>query len=292
MPARLASAHLRVDVGGVPAIDGLSLTSTGDHVLVLGAARALFEAAAGLRPIARGDLRVEGATAHEAIRARIAACAPLDPPLPGTWTVLQYAVWSARLAGHDRASAQALATEALARLRIEPMSKTKLVGAPLAVRRAVVIAAALATGASTLLVEDPVSGLLDEAAHQLARATVRACDDRHTVTFAARVPLESPLALAADEAIVVDGSDVAAQGAPAEIAAGTRSFSLRVQGNLDAFQRAIEVQGGHAFASTGAPPPVHMRVELGPLVARDLLRIAAESDTIVIELRPLARAFA
>jgi hypothetical protein len=33
-------------------------------------------------------------------------------------------------------------------------------------------------------------------------------------------------------------------------------------------------------------------VDLGPLAARDLLRIAAESRAVVVELRPLARAFA
>jgi hypothetical protein len=35
-----------------------------------------------------------------------------------------------------------------------------------------------------------------------------------------------------------------------------------------------------------------VRVELGPIAARDVLRIAAESQAVVVELRPLARAFA
>jgi ABC-type multidrug transport system ATPase subunit len=288
----LASSHLRVDVGGVPAIDGLTLASTGDHVLVLGAARALFEAAAGLRRVSRGVLLIEGMMPSEAIRARVAACAPLDPPLPGKWTILQYAAWSARLAGHDRATAAALATEALARMQIESKAATRLEGAALAVRRAVVLAAALATGAATLLVEDPVAGLPGDTAHLLARATARAHDDRRTAIFAARVPLESPLALAADEAIVIDGSQVTVQGPPAEIAAAEGTFALRVQGNVEEFQRAVEARGGRTQVAIGAPAPVHMRVDLGPLVAGDLLRIAAESDTVVIELRPLARPFA
>jgi len=292
MPPRLASTHLRVDVGGVPAIDGLTFATTGDHVLVLGAARALFEAAAGMRPISRGELRVEGMAAPQAIRAGIVACAPLDPLLPAEWTVFQYATWSARLAGHERATASALATDALGRMQIEPMNKAKLGAASLAVKRAVVLAAALATGAGTLLVEDPTAGLSGEAAHLLARATVRALDDRLTAMFAARVPLESPLALGADEAIVVDGSQVTVQGAPAEVAAAEGTLALRVQGNVDAFQRAVQAQGGRARVATGAPPPVHVRVELGPLIARDLLRIAAESDATVVELRPLGRPFA
>jgi ABC-2 type transport system ATP-binding protein len=288
----LASSHLRVDVGGVPAIDGLTFSSTGDHVLLLGAARALFEAAAGLRTIARGELLVEGMAALEAIRACVAACAPLDPPLPGTWTVLEYATWSARLAGHDRATAASLATEALARMQITSMAKTKLLAAKPQVRRAAVLAAALSTGARVLLVEDPALGLPDETAHWLARTAAHALGDRCTVVFAARVPLESPLALAADEAIVIEGSQVAAQGAPAEIAANERSLALRVHGDHGAFVRAVETRGGRAVVAPGALAAAYVRLDLGPLAARDLLGIAAESGAVVVELRPLARPFA
>lgn len=289
---RLACVHLRVDVGGLPAIDGLTLTSTGDHVLVLGAARALFEAAAGMRPVARGDLFVEGRSAMDAVRAGLVACVPLDPPLPESWTVRQYATWSARLAGHPRATALSLAAEALERMQITSTMKVKLLTASPPIRRAAVIAAALATGAATLLVEDPVLGLPDESAQTLARATARALNDRSTVLFAARMPLQSPLTIAADEAIVITGSQVVVQGAPAEIAASERAVALRVHGDVDAFLRAIEARGAHGVAALGARPPVYVRVDLGPLVARDLLHIAAESDAVVLELRPLARSFA
>jgi ABC-type multidrug transport system ATPase subunit len=290
--SRIACSHLRVDVAGAPAIDGLSFASTGDHVLVLGAARALFEAAAGLRPVARGELLVEGLRAPEAIRAGLAASAQLDPPLPGSWTVFEYAIWSARLVGHDRTTARSLAADALSRVQIASMAKSRLAAAAPSLRRATVLAAALATGATTLLVEDPTLALSDDSARPLARAFTRAVDDRRTVVFGARVPLESPIALAADEAIVVDGSDIAAQGAPAEIAAGVRTVALRVHGDLDAFRRAVEARGGHPVVAPGAASPAHVRVDLGPLAARDLVRIAAESNAVVLELRPLARPFA
>lgn len=292
MPLRLASSHLRVDVGGVPAIDGLTFATTGDHVLVLGAARALFEAVAGQRLIARGEILLQGRAPVAAIREGLAACAPLNPPLPSKWTALQYVAWSAELAGHARATALAMATDALARMQVESMSRIRLGAAPVPARRAIVIAAALATGASVLLVEDPVAGLSGDGAQVLARAMARAQDDRPTAMFAARVALESPLALAADEAIVIDGSRVAAQGAPAEIAAAEGTFVLRVQGNVEAFRRAVDARGGRAQVAEDAPFPVHVRVNLGPLTASDLLRIASESDAVVMELRPLARAFA
>jgi ABC-2 type transport system ATP-binding protein len=264
----------------------------GDHVLLLGAARALFEAAAGLRALSRGELLVEGLPALEAIRGRVASSAPLDPPLPGTWTVIEYTTWSARLAGHDRATARSLAAEALARMQVTSMEKTRLASALPALRRATVLAAALATGATTLLVEDPTLALPDDAARPLARAFTRAASDLRTVVFGGRVQLESPVALAADEAIVVDGSDIAAQGAPAEIAASARTLAVRVLGDFDAFRRAVEERGGRLVVAPGAASSAHMRVDLGPLAARDLLRIATESNAVVVDLRPLARAFA
>jgi ABC-type multidrug transport system ATPase subunit len=288
----LAATTLRVDVSGVPALEGLSFATTGDRVLVLGAARALFEAAAGLRTIARGALRVEDAEPATAAQGGAIACAPLDPSLPPDWTVAQYARWSARLAGRTRSEAASLATDALERLQLAPAARTKLAVAALPVRRGAVLAAALATGAKTILVEDPTPGLADEAARPLARVLSRAVAGRRSVIFAARIALDSPLALAADEALVFDGSRVAAQGAPAEIAAAERTLLLRVHGNAIGFARAVEGAGGRADVTTGAPPPAHVQVHLGPLAPRDLLRIAAESSAVVVELRPLARSFA
>jgi hypothetical protein len=107
------------------------------------------------------------------------------------------------------------------------------------------------------------------------------------------VGLDSPLALAAEEAIVVDGSRVVAQGAPAEIAAGEGAFVLRVVGDARAFAQAIEEQGGRLVRS-GLEDPSRdvLTIELGALRTLDVLRIAAGANTVVLELRPIARAFA
>src|SRR5579884_3038401 len=209
----------------------MSLACGGDRVLVLGAARALFEAAAGLRPTARGELRVEGLPPAAAVRGGVAAGAPLDPPVPGDWTVRRYVLWSARLAGHARQAAEALAEDAIARVKLgEAAAEGRLGPSAPAVRRATVLAAALATGARTLLVEDPSTGL-DDVARPFAHVVAHALRDRRVVFFAGRIPLDSPIALAADEAVVVDGSHVAAQGPPAELAAAERTFVLCVGGD-------------------------------------------------------------
>jgi ABC-type multidrug transport system ATPase subunit len=291
----LASSSLRVDVGGTSAVDGLSLSSTGERVLVLGGARALFEAAAGLRGIARGELRVADQDPLEAIRAGALAGAPLDPPLPASWTVRQYVTWSGRLAGHPRRTATAMADDAIERMKLGSLSNGKLGAVALAARRGVVIAAALATGAGVLLLEDPIAALPAESARSFARIVARALADRRMVVFAPRVALDSPLALAAEEAIVIDGSRVAAQGAPAEIAAGESAFVLRIGGDARAFVSAVQARGARLLAAgDGARDPRcdSITIDLGELRTLDLLRIAASSNAVVLELRPLAWAFA
>lgn len=288
----LAAYGLRIDVAGVPVIDGLSFETTGAQVLVLGAARALFEGFSGLRPVVRGGLRIQGMTPVRAIRAGIVACAPLDPPMPGRWTVGQYVRWSAQLSGLPRDARRAKCADALHAMQLEAMAGVRLSAAPLPVRRGAALAAALATGARSLLVEDPVVGLPEEAARPFARVLSRALKGLRSVLFAGRIPLESPLALAAEEAVLIEGSRVASQGNPAEIASAQEVISLRVQGDVDAFARAVEAQGGHASVTDNTVHPARMRVELGPLASRDLLRIAVDTRAVIFELRPLARAFA
>jgi hypothetical protein len=154
-----------------------------------------------------------------------------------------------------------------------------------------VLAAAIATGASGLILEDPLPGLPDEIARPFARVVARLLEDRRAIVFAGRITLDSPLALWADEAVVLDGSEVVAQGAPAEIAAAERTLAIRVAGDIAAFARAVDAAGGRAHVH-GAVASNRVRVELGPLRARDLLRIAGEVQAVVVELRPLASAFA
>ncbi len=177
MPPLLSASFLRVDVDGVPALDGFSLRTTGERVLLLGAARALFEAASGLRGARRGELSVDGRAPKTAAREGQVACAPLDPSLPPRWTLLEYVTWSARLAGHSRADGRRLAEEALERMQLGSNARSRLGAASVSLRRATVLAAALATGAPVLLLDDPLVALPDEAARALARVVARAFGD-------------------------------------------------------------------------------------------------------------------
>ncbi len=286
-PALLEARNIRIDEHGVPSVDGLSLMSQGRHVVVLGAARALFEAAIGVLAPSRGELFIRGTPAHEALLLRGVAGAPLDPPLPPKWTARRYITWSARLAGHGAADARTHTDQAIAALELGQVCDAPLKESPLVVRRATVIAAALATRPQLLVFEEPTLGLPDPFHGTLGRILARALRPMPWVAFAARAPLDAPLILEADEAIVLAGSQVLAQGAPAELAARDRLFSARLAGDVAAFAtlaglRGIRVQPGEQ----------ELTLELGEsLGTRDLLELANEARAVIVELEPLHRRF-
>lgn len=278
---------MRIDVGGSPAVDGLSFATTGDRSLVLGAARALFEAAAGLRLPAHGEIRVRGTAALASVRAAAMAGAPLDPPLPPRWTPRDYAFWSARLVGRGRGEARELAQAAMDGLRLGPAADAPLAKAVDAVKRATVVAGALATGAQVILLEDPTLGLAEDVSRNFARALLGALGTRAWVVFAGRMPLVSPLAMNADEAIVLSGSAVVAQGNPAELASHERTYALSIHGDRAAFTQLISKRGARVTETS----PARLTVELsGDLEVRDLLTLARDANATLLEVRPLSAA--
>jgi energy-coupling factor transporter ATP-binding protein EcfA2 len=155
------------------------------------------------------------------------------------------------------------------------------------VRRATAIAAALATSAPTIVLDDPLADLSDAEARTLARVLSRALDDRASIVFAPRMDLASPIALHADEAIMLSASSVVAQGPPAEVAARDRTYALRVEGDSASFARQVVERGGRVDGAARA-----MIVTLGELNTRDLLSIALASNAVILELRPVAAGLA
>jgi ABC-type multidrug transport system ATPase subunit len=284
---------LRVDVAGSPVLDGVTFATTGRSVAILGAPRALFEACAAERAPTSGSLRIVGHTPDEASRRALVAVAPLDPPLPPAWTTRSYATWSARLVGHDRASAERNAREAIAMLRMGGIADAKLGGAPVHIRRGAVLAAALATGASLLLFEDPTPGLADDVARTLARVLAQALDETATspgrawVMFAARLPLTSPFAHRADEAFLFSRGQLARSGAPGELAAAEQTFHVRVNGPQNDFVDVLRKHGADVVTAD-----THLTVRLDDALApRELFQLAEEAHVVLVELVPIADTF-
>jgi ABC-type multidrug transport system ATPase subunit len=279
---------LRVDVDGVPACDGLTLQTRGDRALLLGAPRIVFEATCGLRPVMRGRLHVRGLTAEAAVRSALLAGAPLDPALPPKWTALEYVTWSSRLAGRSSRDARGLATEALALVQLVPVAGSTFERMPPHARRGVVLAAALATGASVIALEDPLAGLPEEVARAFAKIIVQALAERSWVVFGARLSLTSPLAMSADEALMVSSSQLDAQGPPTEVAAQGRRFVARIHstGPLEALGARLSERG-----ATMDVQGAQVLLDLGSsMTTADLLGLCAELDATVVEMVPVARA--
>jgi ABC-type Na+ transport system ATPase subunit NatA len=256
--------------------------------LVLGAPRALFEATTGLVPVMRGTIEVRGDSPLEATKRGVIAGAAMDPPLPPRWTVTDYISWSARLSGLPSSDARASAEAAIVKLQLGPMVKTPLARLVPHARRATVVAAALATRAEVIAVEDPLGGLADDVATTYAKILVQALEDRAWLVFAPRMGLTSPLALAADEAVIAAATHLEMQGTPAEIAAASRCFVGRIFGAVSAIAPALERRGAHV-EERGA----HLFFDLGrspDMTTTELMAICASADVAVLELLPAVRA--
>ena len=142
------------------------------------------------------------------------------------------------------------------------LRQVRLGGIAVAARRGAVIAAALATGATAVLVEHPGPRPARRCrAH--VRADRRSClSDCRMVLFAARVSLDSPIALAADEAIVIDGSGCVAAGR-ARRDRGRRG-GLRAAGDRRRarLRGAVTAEGARLLGPADEPARACMTIEL------------------------------
>jgi hypothetical protein len=289
----LVADSVRIDAQGTPVIERLTVTTTGANVVVLGAPNVLFETCAGTHDVTNGTLKVSGMAPRDAVRGGWIASAPADVTLPPRWTILELARESARLAGHPRGDGNSRAAASLHALQLDALGGTRLGVAEPAVRRAAVLAAALATGAETLLVCDFTAGLPDGAARSLARLFVAACESsggapaRRWVLFAGQLSLSSPLGLHADEALVFAGGRLVHTGSPAEIATRDRTYSVRLVGEgAAAFATLLRERGAQI---SGDPEARALTVTLPEALSTlEMITMAQAGNVVVVELLPVS----
>lgn len=266
--------------------DGLAFRTRGQRVLVLGAPRTLFDATVALLPIVRGTLLVGGALPIDAVRQGRLAGAFMNPPLPPRWTGRDYVAWSARLSGLRKSDASKAAETALALVQLGPFAKTELARLVPHARRATTVAAALATGAEIIALEDPLGGLPEDVATAYGNVLVDALRARSWIAFAPRVPRASPLALACDEVIIASSTELEMQGSPDEIATSTKCFRARILGSISAIAPLLESRGARV-EERGA----HLFFDLGEeMTTTELMTVCANADVAILELVPAIRA--
>jgi len=281
--------NVRIDSGGAPVVEQLTVHTTGTNIVVLGAPQVLFDACAGLREVTSGKLRIGGASPRDAVRAGTVASAPSDVALPPRWTIHDLAAESARLAGHPRREQAHRAAAALHAFQLDTLGRLRLGVAEPSVRRAAVLAAALATGAETILAGDFTSGLPDGAARSLARLFVAACEGKRWILFAGHLSLASPLGLHADEALLFAGGRLVCTGPPAEIATRDRTYSLRTSGEgAPAFASRLRELGAVVEGDADARAlTVTLPEQLSTL---ELVTLAQAGKVVLVELLPVSGA--
>ncbi len=284
----ISAEAVRVDDRGGVAIEGLTFASDGPHLAIIGGPSILAHALAGTTPLARGTILLDGKMPHEAMLAGDVAHAPRDPRTPDEWTPRTLISWSARLMGMNGAEARTSANHAITKLGLTEMADRKLATLPLGAKRATSIAAALATKATTLVIDDPSPGLTDDAARTLERIAADALDDVKWILLTGRLSLASPFGLRADDAVLLGPEGVVAHGAPAEVAAKDRVYALRVVGPAQALADLVRARGATASAKDR-----ELEVELSAdMTTRDLFSMASEASVTIVSLRPIANGVA
>ena len=280
--ALLLCSDVRVDRLGVPEVDGLTLTADAPRVCLLGAPRALLLAAAGQLLPSRGQLRIRGARPRGLLTRGELATAFFTDPLESSRTVKDHLHASAELAGVEKARRDALVTEALTRMKLEAFAKTKLEKASAMVRRGTHLAAALATGAGTLVLSDPEEDMDSEAARGFVLTVEKAIADKDQLVFRGR---HAPMARAAfDLVLVFSGGTLIAQGAPAELALATRTFFVRLSGDAAAF---VEASAGRSWQPESLGPS-YLRVTLpDDTGTHAVFALAKDAGVCVTELSPV-----
>lgn len=319
-PPLLVAEEARIAVDGVVAIDKLSFASIGDHLLFAGDPAALFAALSGVplssrrgaRPalsgkaaraataamddldeelpgeayVVAGSLRLAGQSVADAAHIPLMGAAPLDPPLPPSWTAEEYVAWGARLAGAPRKAAGDLAIQALTRVGMRPSRKRLTSTLPQAERRALILAQAIVMAPAVLIAESPLSGLEGSAAAFVLDALVQATEGRRAIFSVTRIDPGSPegrLSRASSYVIVLAGGEIALEGSPGELFSGVRVYALTVRKNAEPLRAELAQRG---IPLRGGPHRFSVELPIGS-TTRDIVAAAQVARATLVEMVPL-----
>ena len=299
----LRAVEARIAVDDVVAVDRLTVETRGDRVLLVGEVDELVAVLTGVPLASRarrassddlpGEARVVGgslfvAGRSVASRAHLAAvgAAPLDPPLPPTWTAEQYVTWSARLAGASPRAARELASQALVRVGLGVSRRRALGSLALPERRALMLAHAVVASPEVIIAEAPLSGLEGTAVDFVLAAVAAATEGRAAILSGARLDPgapESVLARGASHVVLLLAGEIALEGPPSELFAGAMIYGLTVRANAEPLREALAVRG---IAMRGGPQRFSAALPDGATTS-DILAAAKATNAALVELVPL-----
>jgi iron complex transport system ATP-binding protein len=218
---------LGVVLDGTTIVDGLSLSvAAGEWVTIIGPNGAgkstLVRAIAGLLPHA-GTIRLLGRALSELSRrerARLVAIVPQSPIVPAGMSVLDYVLLGRTpyipALGRESASDISAVYDVLARLDLERFAGRALDTLSGGERQRVILARALAQGATLLLLDEPTSAL-DIGHQQEVLDLVDELRGQHGLTVLATMHDLSIAGEYADRMVLLAAGQVVAAGPPREV---------------------------------------------------------------------------
>ncbi|HEY1536380.1 MAG TPA: hypothetical protein VGF76_20310 [Polyangiaceae bacterium] len=288
-PATLELRDVVIRRAGSALLSALSLRAEAHHVGLIGDWEPLFQALTGRAQLASGSAQLMGCELSQALARGVVGFAPCDPPLPGSFSALEYLRHAARLSHGSPARALADSKRALDQYRLGELATRQLSQLATFERRALGIACASLGAPPVLCLETPLRGLDAEPADYVARLCSEAAKRSRVIvsaTFPRSPSPEHALLEACQELCVLSRGALVGQGAPSQILAPSTRYLLSVSGaKAAAFSGVLQAAGCRLSERDG---PGRYLVELPESGTSDLLLDAAlASEVVVLELQPL-----
>lgn len=183
----------RIDVEGKCVLDGVTLSTSGERVGLLGQGRFLFDALGGAAEVVAGTIRVRGIELEEARQGSLFAVARPWPARSNV-TLRDGLILSALLGGCSSSAAKIRADAALEALGIAPLGRQKLVRRPKVEHYLAGLAEAALFDPNVVVVDWPVGLLEAEGWARFGTVLSRLIQHRGWLAWVpgpARLPVES-----------------------------------------------------------------------------------------------------
>ncbi len=288
-PATLELHDVTIRRAGSALLSTLSLRAETHQIGLIGDWEPLFQALTGRAQLVSGSAQLMGCELSHALARGVVGFAPCDPPLPGSFSVLEYLRHAARLSHGSSGRAFADSKRALDLYRLGDLATRQLSRLATFERRALGIACASLGAPPVLCLETPLCGLDAEPADYIARLCSEAAKRSRVIvsaTFPSSPSPEHALLDACQELCVLSRGALVAQGAPNQILAPSTRYLVSVSGAKAAeFSGVLRAAGCKLSERDGLG---RYLVELPESGTSDLLLDAAlASELVVLELRPL-----